>query len=183
MQPSANSHRMFTGKEVEGRHYGRHTLFVEGLVPAQDIIRAARHHKVAQIYFGANYMGGVKVRSDTVKEPSAFSPNTIWKVVEETCSYNASVKLGDQRVVTLDCSQDSAIRILSSCSDYLVDLFIMVSLAPMEEVDPKLLKHAQSLSYNIQLKFPYRAGVVVMPLDKVLATTWDQYKTAGDKLL
>lgn len=175
-------YRMFTGKEVEGCNAGRHTLFVEGLASAQDIIRAARHHKVTQIYFGANYMPPTK-STPIQRPPSAFSLNTIWRVVEDVASGNVGVRWSERNVVTLDCTQENALKVIKSGKWQVENLEFMISLASMEEIEPRLLKQTQAYTGNIQLKFPYREGVIVVPMRAVSPTIWEEYKKAGDKLL
>ena len=52
---TSDSVKLFTGKEIEHTPaYGMETLFVVGLVPLVEIVKAAEKHSVKHIYLGAN---------------------------------------------------------------------------------------------------------------------------------
>lgn len=63
---------IFEGREVEGRHRGLHTLFVEGLATPDEIVQhLTEEHQ--QIYFGAVYLGKKLT-------PSLVDPAIVMKV-------------------------------------------------------------------------------------------------------
>src|ERR1035438_1041413 len=49
--------RLFCSKELEGKHRGLVTVFVEGDISSNRILAAVAEHKAEQVYFGARYMG------------------------------------------------------------------------------------------------------------------------------
>lgn len=159
--------RLFEGIEVEGRHKGKHTLFVEGRVPVQSILatiaQVAEHrHAFEQVYFGAEYRG----RNASLAEATAAA-----------CVASTYPDV----IVTIDCREPRVgiVELLSVFSN--VEMMISLQSSLHQKVARAMYEIFKSgHAHQVQVKFR-GPKIVVFPLESAMINLRDEIYE--DKLL
>lgn len=154
--------KLFIGKELEGRHQGRHTLFVEGSVPAATVLRClGSEHE--QLYFGARYQGKANstVAEDIVSEVLANlnGADTPFVVTVDLCGeylYKWIPLMRQHRRLEIMLTLPFTFR--KCVADGLTELC------------------SAGLSSRVQVKLRGSGYILVLPLSGAMLNTWEGYK-------
>lgn len=155
--------KLFTGKELEGRHAGRSTLFVEGHVPAEVVLRFIPQG-FEQLYFGARFQG---------KGNSSVAEDIVEQVLKSPVMGN-----GSKAIVTVDVCGEYLHRWIPFMRDH-KRLEIMLTLPftfrkcvadGLEEL------RNEGLSSRVQIKLRGASHILVLPLTDAMSNTWAGYK-------
>jgi hypothetical protein len=156
--------KFFVGTEVEhSPAFGKKTLFVVGLQPAEEILKMAKKNKVEHIYFGANMSFSIDQNIEQYKQYMAWHDPIMFMLKEDYW-------------VTLDYDVKYCEGVLESGWDEHDRFISMVSVK---------LPYIRGLGYNACIKLDdsdFRAtnpGVWVHPVHNLTSyetfTDWSKY--------
>lgn len=153
---------LFLGTEIEGRHRGKKTLFVEGLVPAHDILLSAREHKVVQVYFGAVWQG--HKRTD-ITGPSQVSVIDVHRVLDVVTT----------GLVTVEVLVQYATMYMSLLRQSFKDFELIVTVfSDKGEVLTSLREFFSPNCDKVQVKFVGAGSTAVVPLSAIITNQADE---------
>lgn len=155
--------RLFLGTEVEGANLGMRTLFVGGDVGYEYIKKVLSSHKIDQIYFGANFLTYINVK--TLTEVLTTFPDHI--VTVEVDSFPQSLS-------NLFCPHKNLqvmYRLLDSDNKNVKGLEDIVNFKNRNHSTDMI----SQLGNRIQIKVEFSFGVLVSTLASFLYSSFDCY--------
>lgn len=154
--------KLFIGKELEGRHQGRSTLFVEGYVPAEKILQClGQEHE--QLYFGARYHG---------KSNSVVAEDIVEEVLAKL---NGS---GAPSIVTVDLCGEYLHRWVPLMRQHRrLEIMLTLPFTFRKCVADGLEELRKAgLSSRVQIKIRGAESILVLPLTDAVSNMWHGYK-------
>lgn len=152
---------LFSGIEVEGRHKGKKTLFVQGIVSYNKIVTELNGSNYEQVYFGAKY-------KDFSIQPSDADINIIRSVQNSFRSpiYTLEKEFTYEMVLGLDLPEYIPIHLVIVIK-YINDIFRIIE---------HLYTKVNGAIPHTQIKFfSSKYGVMLVPLQHFIFTNKDDY--------
>lgn len=162
VETKSETRNLFAGIEIEGRHRGKYTLFVEGVYPPHIINNLLALGEYEQVYYGARYKSYDNM-------PSVFNA---WNVRANAVCFDM--------IHTVEMPLD----LVKLAEMEIGDIENIEFVFQVPSLDFKLITALpRSVLPRVQFKLFFPEGVILIPGEKLSYTSQFEYGLLNDSLL